>query len=178
MSLMYTHAGPFVRRCWCSVLPLQLIVYNIIPNTDIHFTAWVPVHVSECADLHTHACPRTFMSCCLSVCAYLCLGLYAATLHGDSIPTLGLSTGLSLAVTSHHLPVSDTAEQRAAYEQWGDGRSPSAEWQTMALSDCVLLEPLLSSWEAWPSRGMKNEGKVLHNQRMHSHGHTSTHTCR
>lgn len=51
-----------------------------------------------------------------SVCVHVWLCV-TAILHGDSIPRLHLSTGLSLAVTSHHLPVSETAEQRAANEQ-------------------------------------------------------------
>lgn len=41
----------------------------------------------------------------------------AAALHGDSSPRLRLSTGLSLAVTTHYLPVSDTAEQCVSSEE-------------------------------------------------------------
>lgn len=41
----------------------------------------------------------------------------------------GWAQWLSLAVTSHHLPVIETAEQRAVYEQWGDWRK-SCCWMT------------------------------------------------
>lgn len=82
----------------------------LTPN--INFTTWVP------------ACTHARVAQCVCVCGY------AAILHGDSIPRLWTSTGLSLAVTSHHLPVTQTAKQRAAYEQWGDGGAPGDEWQT------------------------------------------------
>lgn len=47
------------------------------------------------------------------MCFYKC----AAALHGDSIPSLKPSAGLSLTVTTHYLPVSDTAEQRVSSEE-------------------------------------------------------------
>lgn len=65
-----------------------------------------------------HACLWEFMSMAGSVCRHVCVCCdVAATLHGDSILRQWRSAAPSLAVTSHHLPVSETAEQRAAYEQ-------------------------------------------------------------
>lgn len=71
------------------------------------------MQVSECAGRHVrmHVCGNLCLAASVCVCGY------AATLHDDSIPRLWLCTGLSLAVTSHHLPVSKTAERRAVYEQ-------------------------------------------------------------
>lgn len=126
--------------------------YHSIKIINDNFTTWV--HVLDHAGLHVHMLVCGHLCLTASVCVHVCACEYAATLHGNSIPRLWLSTGLSLAVTSHHLPVSETAEQRAAYEQWGDGGSPSAEWQTLALSDCTLLGPPLSSWGVWPSSGI------------------------
>lgn len=99
------------------------------------------MQVFECVGMHVHMPVCGNFSGCLS----MCVCSYAAILHGDSIPRLWLSTGLSLAVTSHHLLVIETAEERPAYEQWGDEGRPGAEWQILALNDCALLGPLLSS---------------------------------
>ncbi len=84
---------------------------------DSSFSTWAPVQVLQCAGLHVHMPVCGNLCLAASVHMHVCVCGHAATLHGDSIPRLWLSTRLSLAVTSHHLPVSETAEQRAAYEQ-------------------------------------------------------------
>jgi len=61
------------------------------------------------------------------------------TLRGDSTPRPWPSTGTSSTVTSHHLPVSETAEQRG---QWGDGEGVLRSDRLK--SDCHLLGPPLS----------------------------------
>lgn len=78
-----------------------------------------------CMYVFAHAFLEIFLWLPQYVCICVCGN--SAILHGDSIPRLWLSTRLSLAVTSHHLPVTETAEERAVYEQLGDGGSPDAE---------------------------------------------------
>lgn len=81
--------------------------------------------VEMCRYACVHPCFEISLvaSMCVRVCVCMYLGAcafvqgHAAILHGDSIPRLWLSTGLSLAVTSHHLLVIETADERPAYEQ-------------------------------------------------------------
>lgn len=95
----------------------------------------------------------------------------------DSMPRLWLRVGQSLAVTSHHLSVSQTTEQRAAYEQWGDGGG------VLALSDrqrqwvtAPSENPCCLHWPSSSLKGIENSAACLPSTCPLLHTHTDMHT--
>lgn len=119
----------FSSKRWCSSPQQQ----HALQKCDMESTC-VPVQVFCCAYKITGMSGDIlpWLLHCLCVCVCVCVPVFAVhwlICMVTQFQGWGWAQWLSLAVTSHHSPVIETAEQRAAYEQRGDWRK-SRCWMT------------------------------------------------